>query len=259
MPKPDPLTLLFDDPALAAIAKPAGLASVPGGGEPTSALRRLAAQLGLPHKGEADPRVRAVHRLDKDTTGVLLFAKTREAQQAVSHQFQNNRVAKSYVALVAGEVSDEQGTVDAPMARDDRDPIRMRVVTRKGKPAVTDWRLVRRFRGYALLEVRPRTGKTHQIRVHLAHVGMPLAVDPLYGRRPAKPRGAEEAEPGLYLSTFKRGYRGSAGEERPLISRLTLHAERLSLLHPNGSPLELVAELPKDLRATINMLSKYAS
>jgi 23S rRNA-/tRNA-specific pseudouridylate synthase len=105
----------------------------------------------------------------------------------------------------------------------------------------------------ALLRVFPKTGKTHQIRVHLAHIGLPLLIDPLY----SAPR--ERAPIGLMLSQFKRGYRESRGkEERPLIARLTLHAEKLRFVHPNGKPIEIVAPLPKDFRAALNMLSKYA-
>jgi len=107
--------------------------------------------------------------------------------------------------------------------------------------------------------VMPQTGRTHQIRVHLASIGHPLVIDPLYGSRMRK-KDDVDREPGLYLSTFKRGYRPPSDViERPLIGRLTLHAHRLALTHPNGSPLKLEAEPPKDFRAALNMLTKYAS
>lgn len=270
MPKADALPLLFDDPAVVAINKPAGVASVPGAGRHRVASRLLGEQLGLPSQGIDDPRIRPVHRIDMDTSGVLLFAKTKPAQQALSQQFQSALVQKTYLALVIGCPPEREGTIDAPMRRDPSTPIRMEI-HRVGKAAVTRWRVVQRFRGYALLEVQPQTGRTHQIRVHLASIGHPLAIDPLYGAR-LRPKhlsaertrdtDAAERPPGLYLSSFKRGYKTDkygTEVERPLIARLTLHAHRLALRHPDGQPLELVADPPKDLRATINALTKYAS
>ena len=172
-----------------------------------------------------------------------------------------------YLALVIGTPAELEGEIDAPMRRDPSTPIRMEIF-RTGKPAITRWKLLQRFRGYALLQLMPLTGRTHQIRVHLASIGHPLIVDPLYGTR-LRPKhiaqqrtrdaDVEEKPPGFYLSTFKRGYRESSSPERPLIARLSLHAHRLSLTHPDGSPLTLEAEPPKDLRATINALTKYAS
>jgi 23S rRNA pseudouridine1911/1915/1917 synthase len=268
MPKPPVLTYLVNDTDCVAISKPAGIASVPGAGEALVAAKLLAAQLNVPFKGDVDPRIRPVHRIDKDTSGVLLFAKHRAAQQFFSQQFQNRTVAKEYLALVVGVPADREGTIDAPMRRDPSAPIRMEIF-RTGKPAVTRWKLLQRFRGYALLQVVPETGRTHQIRVHLASIGHPLVVDPLYGTR-LRPKhlaqqrtrdtDLEDRPPGLYLSSFKRSYRANADDvERPLISRLTLHAYQLALKHPSGTSLNLVAEPPKDFRATLNALTKYAS
>jgi 23S rRNA pseudouridine1911/1915/1917 synthase len=244
------LDILLDTPDLAAILKPAGLATIPGRGETTSAFEQLAAQLGLPCSGTADPRVRVVHRLDKDTSGVLLFARHVAAQRHLSHQFQNNTVQKEYLALVAGRPVEGEGTIDARLAPNPNNPKQM-AVSKHGRPALTLWKVEQRFRTHTLLRVFPRTGKTHQIRVHLKHAGMPLAVDPLYNPS-AKP---------LLLSTLKRDYRPTRGEteERPLIARLTLHAEKLRFQDLNGADVELVAPLPKDFRATLNQLSKLAS
>jgi 23S rRNA pseudouridine955/2504/2580 synthase/23S rRNA pseudouridine1911/1915/1917 synthase len=216
-------------------------------------LERLARQLRLPSSGTTDPRLRVVHRLDKDTSGALLFAKTLEAQRHLSHQFQNNRVEKEYLAIVAGRTSENEGEIDAPLAPHPADKLRMAVVKHRGRPARTLWRVEQRFRDYALLRCFPKTGKTHQIRVHLAHVGLPLAVDPLYNR----PRPA--ATPGLLLSDFKRDYRTKPGtDERPLIDRLTLHAEKLNFDHPGKGRIGIVAPLPRDFAAAIKMLTKYA-
>jgi 23S rRNA pseudouridine955/2504/2580 synthase/23S rRNA pseudouridine1911/1915/1917 synthase len=247
---PPKLDILLDTPDLAAILKPAGLATIPGRGETTSALEQLAAQLGLPCSGTADTRLRVVHRLDKDTSGVLLFARHIDAQRHLSHQFQNNTVQKEYLALVAGRATQDEGEVDARLAPNPNNPKQMSV-SKHGRPALTLWKVEQRFRTHTLLRVFPKTGKTHQIRVHLKHAGMPLAVDPLYNPG-AKP---------LLLSTLKRDYRPTRGEteERPLIARLTLHAEKLRFKDLGGAEVELVAPLPKDFRATVNQLSKLTA
>jgi 23S rRNA pseudouridine1911/1915/1917 synthase len=242
------LDILLDTPDLVAIHKPPGLATIPGRGEKTSALEQLAAQLNLPASGQADPRVRVVHRLDKDTSGVLLFAKHVAAQRHLSHQFQNNTVEKEYLALVAGRPGQEQGEIDEKLGPHPGNPKKM-TVTKTGRPARTLWKLERRFRTHALLRVFPKTGKTHQIRVHLNHAGLPLAIDPLYN----------PAAPPMLLSLFKRDYRPTRGEEeRPLIDRLTLHAEKLRFKDLAGAEVELIAPVPKDLRATVNQLGKLA-
>lgn len=260
MPQPSRLPILLDTPDLVAVDKPAGLAAIPGRGGTDSVLERLAAQLGLPSTGTADPRLRVVHRLDKDTSGVMLFARHVEAQRALSHQFQNNRVEKQYLAIVVGAPREDEGVIDAPIGVHATDRTKMAVLKRGGRPAVTAWRVERRFRRFALLRCFPKTGKTHQIRVHLAHLGHPLAVDPLYNTPYGSDAPAEEAPPqGLYLSQIKRGYRHKRGEdERPLIGRLTLHAERLAFVDLAGKPVEVVAPPPKDFRAAINQLAKRA-
>jgi 23S rRNA pseudouridine955/2504/2580 synthase/23S rRNA pseudouridine1911/1915/1917 synthase len=241
------LDILLDTPDLAAIMKPAGLATIPGRGETTSALEQLAAQLGLPCSGTADPRLRVVHRLDKDTSGVLLFARHTAAQRHVSHQFQNNAVEKEYLAIVAGRPSADEGTIDAPLAPHPNNP-KLMAVSKQGRPALTLWKVEQRFRNHALIRCFPKTGKTHQIRVHLKHAGMPLAVDPLYNPK----------APPLLLSSIKRDYRPTRGEvvERPLIARLTLHAEKLRFTDLAGAPVEAIAPPPKDFRATVNQMSK---
>src|SRR5688572_5186747 len=254
MPADPPLEILAETADWVAVSKPAGLATIPGRAETDSVLERLGRQLGLPATGTADPRVRVVHRLDKDTSGVLLFAKNVATQRHLSHQFQNNTVEKQYLALVVGRPHESEGEVDVPLARHPTDPTRMTVAKHGGRPARTAWRLEQAFRGFALLRVFPKTGKTHQIRVHLKHVGAPLAVDPLYNVA-AKPASAG----GLLLSSFKRDYRGKRDEhERPLIGRLTLHAEKLRLENVNCRSIEISAPLPKDFRAALYMMRKYA-
>jgi 23S rRNA pseudouridine1911/1915/1917 synthase len=247
-----PVPILWPGNRMIAVDKPAGLATIPGRGEADSLLARLAAQLKLPHTGTHDPCVRVVHRLDKETSGVLLFATDVAAQQHLSHQFQNNQTEKQYLALVVGRPPAQEGEINAPLAPHPADRRRMNVF-KHGRPALTLWRVEQLFRGYALLRVLPKTGKTHQIRVHLQSIGLPLAVDPLYN----PPR--EGARGGLFLSQFKRAYRASrAEEERPLIDRLTLHAEQLTFRDLDDQVVSVTAPLPKDLGATINQLSRWA-
>jgi RluA family pseudouridine synthase len=244
---PDQLEILYRDDRLVAVFKPAGVATIPGRDESDSILEQLGRQLNLPSTGDADPRVRVVHRLDKETSGVLLFALDRAAQQHVSHQFQNNTVEKEYLALVRGRPAEKAGVVDAPIAPHPTSAKRMAVAKHGGRPARTEWRVEETFRGLALLRCFPKTGKTHQIRVHLAHAGMPLAIDPLYG----------SAQP-IFLSQFKRDYRPTRGEtERPLIARLTLHAEKLRVRDVADRSVEIVAPPPKDFRATVNQLRRH--
>ncbi len=131
---PASLSILFEDDLLVAINKPAGLATIPGRAEATSCLEEIAAQTGLPHAGDTDPRIRVVHRLDKETSGVLLFVKTLDAQRFLSHQFQNNTIQKEYLALVVGRPIEQSGEIDAPLAPHPTSRDRM-TVSKHGRPA----------------------------------------------------------------------------------------------------------------------------
>jgi 23S rRNA pseudouridine1911/1915/1917 synthase len=258
MPKPS-LEILFEDADLVAVNKPARLATIPGRAEKDSVLEMLGRQLKLPSAGTADPRIRVVHRLDKDTSGVLLFAKNSAAQRFVSHQFMDNTTAKEYLAIVAGRPMEDSGRIEEALAPHPNAAHRMAIVKHGGRPAITEWIIEARFRDCTLLRVFPKTGKTHQIRVHLKHIGHPLVVDPLYNAAYASYPPRPESEAGIYLSSFKRDYKPNRNQkEFPLISRLTLHAEKLRFTHPNGTAIELQAPLHKDFRATLNMLTKHS-
>ncbi len=253
MPQPS-LDILFDDADFTAVNKPAHLATIPGRVETDSVLEMLGRQLKLPATGSVDPRIRVVHRLDKETTGVLLFAKNSAAQRFVSHQFMTNTTEKQYLALVAGRPTESSGRIEADLAPHPKAAHVMAVVKHGGRPAITEWIIEARFRDCTLLRVFPKTGKTHQIRVHLKHIGHPLVIDPLYN----PPKAGNQ--PGLFLSTFKRHYKPNAGQvERPLIDRLTLHAEKLRFTHPSGQKVEIIAPLHKDFRATLNMLGRHSA
>lgn len=250
MPR-DALTVLRQTPDWVAVAKPAGLAVIPGRAETDSVLQALGRQLKLPSAGTADPRIRVVHRLDKDTTGVLLFALNVAAQRHLSQQFQNNTIEKEYLALVIGAMNPAEGDIQTQIGPKPGDPLRMAVVKHGGRPARTLFKVAEQYRHYTLVRLFPKTGKTHQIRVHMAHAGHPLAIDPLY-----HPRGNPD---GIYLSKFKSDYRPNRNEEeRPLIGRLPLHAEILRFTDMDGEKVELVAPPPKDFRAVTNMLGRHS-
>jgi 23S rRNA pseudouridine955/2504/2580 synthase/23S rRNA pseudouridine1911/1915/1917 synthase len=246
----EPIHVLFEDDRLIAVAKPPGLSTIPGRGEADDLLHRLARQLGLPAAGAADPRLRIVHRLDKDTSGVLLMANDIGAQRHLSQQFQNNLIHKEYLAIVIGRPAQSAGVIDAALAphRTKRDRMS---ITAAGRRAQTDWTIERKMGRFTLLRCFPKTGRPHQIRVHLRSIGLPLAVDPLYNPPPAG------RFPGIFLSQYKRDYRPTVGEpERPLIGRLTLHAEKIQFIHPDGRLLTIECPPPKDFRAAVTQLAK---
>jgi 23S rRNA pseudouridine1911/1915/1917 synthase len=246
-----PHPILFKTDSILAIDKPAGLAVIPGRGESDTVLERLAAQLSLPWTGSADPRVRVVHRLDKETSGVLLYATDVAAQRHLSQQFQNNSIKKEYLALVVGRPSLEEGQIESAIGPHPTVKQRM-IVTKHGRTSLTSWKVENRLGEWTLLRVFPKTGKTHQIRVHLKSIGLPLAVDSIYN----PPR--DGAPVGLWLSQFKRDYRPGHHEERPLISRLTLHAHRLTFLDQAGESQTIESPPPKDFQAVVNQLSRHA-
>ncbi len=247
-PREGALSIAFEDASLIAVDKPAGVAVVPErGAEEWAFMGMLAHHARHCDFCDASTRYRIVHRLDRDTTGVVVVVKTAEAERALSAHFAARTVEKRYLAVVAGDPGEDEGTIDAPIGRSPRGPARM-AVRADGKPSVTDWRVVERFRGYAFVEARPHTGRTHQIRVHLAWAGMPLAVDPLYGGPDA-----------LYLSAFKRRYHRT-GPEKPLVSRLTLHCASLAFEHPDTHErIEISAPLPPDFERALKALRKHAA
>lgn len=187
------------------------------------------------------------HRLDFETSGVLILAKERPVLVALAEAFGNASPRKTYIALVAGSPAKEF-EVDVSLRPDHRDPARMRWA-RDGKKSLTRFVVLEDFNGVSLVECRPETGRTHQIRVHLLAAGYPIVADPLYG-------------PGekLYLSGLKRGYRPKGNDpERPLTPRLALHAWKLELTHPvTGEPLRIEAPWPKDLEVALKQLRRYA-
>jgi RluA family pseudouridine synthase len=246
--KPE-IEILHRDDHVVAIDKPSGVSSTRERWDPErpTALDLTAALL---ERAEGAPvKLRLVHRIDKDTSGILLFAANADAGRALSKQFLDRKIAKVYLALIAGAPREPEGVIEARLDKNPRQLGTMQVVKHRGKVATTRYETDERFRGYALMRVMPETGRTHQIRVHLAHAGMPLAVDPVYGG----------ARTGIPLSELKRNYRPSRRKEEPaLISRLTLHAWRITFAHPEtGEPTTIEAPLPKDLALVLKNLRRY--
>jgi 23S rRNA pseudouridine1911/1915/1917 synthase len=239
MRKPE---IVFADEAILIISKPADFLTIPDRFDPglPSVLGFLRKQLG--------EQVFIVHRLDRETSGVMCFARTAEAHRNLSLQFEKREVDKRYLAIVEGRFREEEGSVDAPLEPNPQQGGTMRV-GRDGKPSRTDWKVLEQFKDHALVECKIHTGRMHQVRVHMAYIGHPLSVDPLYGRQGA-----------FYLSDIKKRYKISKqqDEELPIMSRTTLHAHQLTLQHPvSGEPLVFEVEPPKDFRALLNQLRKH--
>ena len=226
LPDPIPLTIVYEDPDVIVVDKPAGMVVHPAPGHPRGTLANalLAHVPGISVGGSQRPGI--VHRLDKDTSGLIVAAKTDRGRTALVSQWEDRSVEKTYLALVAGSVADEEATIDAPIGRDPKNRQRMAVL-RSGRPAVTRFRVVERFPNATLLAVSIETGRTHQIRVHLTFIGHPVVGDQLYGR----PRLTD-----------------------PKLDRQFLHASGLGFELPGGGALRLEAPLPDDLLAALEHL-----
>jgi len=229
--EPIPLAVRYEDDRLLVVAKPAGLVVHPAPGHPTGTLvNALLGRPGTTLSAGGGDRPGIVHRLDKDTSGLLLVAKDDATQLALARDLAAHRVQRRYLALAQGRLPAAEGTVDAPVGRHPRDRKRMAVVAKGGRRAVTHWRVLETFPAVELLEVTLETGRTHQVRVHLASLRHPLAGDRAYGADPA--------------------LAARLGLDRPF-----LHAWRLGFRHPaDGRPLELTEPLPDDLQAVLDRL-----
>lgn len=229
------LDVIYEDRDLLVIDKPAGLVVHPAAGNPDGTLQN--ALLHYDPQLATVPRAGIVHRLDKDTSGLLVVARNLTAHQSLVAQLQARSVKREYLALVWGLLV-AGGSVDAPIGRHNTDRKRM-AVTSFGKPAVTHYRIEERFRAHTLLRVNLETGRTHQIRVHMASLRHPLLGDPVYGGRPRPPAGMSAVARAAVLG-FKRQ---------------ALHATRLSLCHPvSGDVLEWHSPLPDDMVELIRAL-----
>lgn len=235
-----PLEILFQDDSVLVIDKPAGLVVHPGAGNRDRTMQN--ALLHLDPRLATLPRSGIVHRLDKDTSGLLVVARTSRAHKTLVAALEARDVERRYLALVRGQVT-AGGTVSAPIGRHPVQRTRMSV-RNGGRPATTHFRVRERFRGFTLLDIKLETGRTHQIRVHLAHAGFPLVGDPVYGGRLALPAAC-----GPELADALRVFR-----------RQALHAWRLSFQHPGtGVKLALEAPLPEDFSRLLKLLREDAA
>jgi 23S rRNA pseudouridine955/2504/2580 synthase/23S rRNA pseudouridine1911/1915/1917 synthase len=231
--------ILFENDAFVAINKPAGMLSIPDreGKEPSlkAALR------------EKYGNIFTVHRLDRDTSGVIVFAKDEATHKFLSEAFEHRDVEKLYQGLVQGSPAQTSGSIDMPIMEHPAKAGTM-VVNRHGKASLTDYEVLEDLGLYSLVQFRIHTGRTHQIRVHMQALGHPIVCDELYG----------EARP-ILLSSFKRNFKLSKAEEqeRPILSRLALHSQLLHFKDAKGEFHTIEAPLPKDIRALMQQLKKW--
>jgi 23S rRNA pseudouridine955/2504/2580 synthase/23S rRNA pseudouridine1911/1915/1917 synthase len=231
--------IIHDNDAFVAVNKPAGMLSIPDRAGHELSLKQLLK--------ERYGNIFTVHRLDKGTSGIIVFAKDETSHKELSQKFEGRDVQKYYLGLVQGKPINDKGTIDIPIAEHPGKVTKM-MTNAKGKPSVTDYELLETFGTYSWMQFQIHTGRTHQIRVHMQYIGNPIACDDLYGK----------AEP--ILLSFIKGKKFKLSnnelEERPMLSRLALHSSRL-LFELNGEQFNLEAEVPKDLRATLQQLRKW--
>lgn len=237
--------VLYEDAHVLAVEKPAGVVVEAERGQDERPFK-AALLHHLRGRSEPLPRPRIVHRLDRDTSGVLLVATSRSGLADLTRQLEGRTIEKEYLALVLGAPRDGQGTIELAVEDHHLPPAER---TAAGVPARTRWEVVERFASHALVRAWPETGRQHQIRQHLAAVGHPLAVDPQYG-------GGQR----LLLSALKgKGFRPKKGEEeRPLLDRLSLHAHRITFTAPaSDQRISVEAPLPKDLEVALKQLRRW--
>ena len=236
------MSVIFENDDFVAINKSAGMLTIPDRHDETqlSLYRILLQEYG---------KIFIVHRLDRETSGLVLFAKNEASHKYLSQLFEQRHIEKFYLGIVRGSLAEKTGSVNEPIAEH---PVHKGVMTvnKKGKPSLTDFEVLEDYGIYSLVQFNIYSGRTHQIRVHMKFAGHPIACDTLYG----------DGKPVL-LSSFKRKYKLSIqdDEERPLINRLALHSHRLIFADAQGKKHDLEAPLPKDIKALLQQLKKNRS
>jgi 23S rRNA pseudouridine1911/1915/1917 synthase len=235
------IEIIYQDDDIIIVNKPNDMLTIPDrfAADKPSVSRKLTDIYG---------KIFIVHRLDRETSGILLFARNEHAHREMSMQFEAKTVRKIYYALIDGVLHNEEGEINKPIAEHISVPGRM-VIANRGKESLTLYKVIERFKNFTLVEADIRTGRTHQIRIHFTSMGYPLAVDALYGRRDL-----------IHLSEIKhKKFKiGKTEEEQPLMRRNTLHAFRLSINHPvTQEPMVFEAQPPKDFSALLKQLAKW--
>lgn len=245
-PENIPLEILYEDEVLAVVNKPPGMVVHPArghwSGTLTSALQYHFDNLSSAG-GAARPGI--VHRLDRDTSGVIVIAKNDPTHMALAEQFEHRKVEKEYFAIVRGVPDHDRDVINLPIGAHpySREKMSIRHDHVTSKPAESFYEVEERFKGYAAVKILPKTGRTHQIRLHLAHIGCPVLCDKLYGGRSQITRGEIS---------------GDVDDATVLLSRQALHARRLKFFHPTtGKPLEAIAPIPPDIVALLDCLQSY--
>ncbi len=234
--------ILFSDDDLIIVNKPANYLTIPDRHDATkpNVLGFLKEQF---------EEIFIVHRIDKETSGMLCFARNAAAHRNLSMQFEKRECEKIYLALVEGKMMSESGTIDKPIAESQTTPGKM-VIASRGKSSITKYKVLEIFNNYSLVECEILTGRMHQIRIHLQSIGYPLAVDSMYGRK------GEFLLSDVKHKKFKIGK--GVEEERPLMSRSTLHSYKLTILHPStGETVSFIADVPKDFDAVLSQIRKW--
>jgi 23S rRNA pseudouridine955/2504/2580 synthase/23S rRNA pseudouridine1911/1915/1917 synthase len=230
-------SIIFEDEHIVVLNKPAGILTIPDREGKDPSLKGM-----LKHKYG---NIFTVHRLDRETSGIVVFAKHEESHKVLSQQFEGRDIEKYYQGIVMGKPMNTEGSIDAPLMDH---PVKkgMMVANRKGKPSLTDYTVLESFKSFSWMQFRIHTGRMHQIRVHMKEIGHPLACDELYG----------DGKP-IFISTIKRNYNLSKDmlEERPILNRLALHSWKLKF-RLYEKTYELEAEPPKDIRALLQQLKK---
>jgi RluA family pseudouridine synthase len=258
-----PFTVIHEDGHCIAVNKHSGIAVTADRWDPSAdRLDRLVAALLGAAQGEAPgavqggargtegPRLWTVHRIDRDTSGLVVFARDEETHRFLSRAFEDRQVEKRYLAVVHGRPLWKETSCDLPLVPNGNKKHLTIIDKYRGKKSFTRFRFVGGVGNYSVVEALPETGRTHQIRVHLAALGHPVVCDSLYG-----------SDKPVFLSSFKPGRRGDPFEERPLLGRLGLHAAELVLPAPAGgtAPLRLRAPLPRDMAALIRQMEKQGA
>lgn len=233
--------IILETPDFVVVNKPSGMLTLPDRHD-----NELASLIAIMKKAYGE--IFTVHRLDRDTSGIILFARNEAAHKYFSQLFESRDVKKFYLGIVNGLLQEKKGSVAEGIMEHPVQKGKM-VTNRKGKASLTDYEVLEEFGLYSLLKMQIHTGRTHQIRVHMKHLGHPIAVDELYG----------SAEP-VRLSSIKKKFKlgKHTEEERPLLNRLALHAFMLQFKGPNGKEYTIEAPLPKDMSALLNQLRKTA-